>query len=214
MTAKEEAIEESRHIKSPQNRKLVALAFMMLIVSLILAGIAGFLAYSAASTKAQQGRSLAEQVREACASPQLNTDEMLAICKKADQVVEEPAPSSPLKGDKGEKGDPGEQGPRGFQGPVGPQGPRGAKGDQGDTVVGEEGADGATGATGPKGEKGDKGDKGEKGDPGTNGTNGSNGRGIQSIACTQGNASFTITYTDGTSETVECSGGPLIEGKR
>lgn len=109
---------------------------------------------------------------------------------------------------QGAKGDTGPQGPKGDTGDTGPQGP------QGDT-----GPQGATGATGPKGDPFTyadfteaqlaalKGEKGEKGDTGATGPQGTAGRGVSSMTCDSGTNLWTVTYTDGTSDSVT---GPSI----
>lgn len=61
---------------------------------------------------------------------------------------------------------------------------------------GPAGSDGQTGATGSTGTDG------KDGKDGADGTNGSDGRGIASMSCGDDGA-WTITYTDGTTETVE-----------
>ncbi len=88
----------------------------------------------------------------------------------------------------GEKGETGAQGPAGPQGATGAQGPAGEKGETG--AQGPAGEKGETGAQGPAGDKGDKGDQGEA------------GRGIVSVAF-DADGNLVITYTDGTSQTVE-----------
>lgn len=50
-----------------------------------------------------------------------------------------------------------------------------------------------------KGEKGDKGDKGDAGDAGPA------GRSIESVSCDQGVGTWTFHYSDGTSQTVQCT---------
>lgn len=75
---------------------------------------------------------------------------------------------------------------RGAQG-IGKTGKPGTPG-----TPGEGGAPGAPGEKGDRGEKGDKGDRGEQGQPGAP------GRGVQSLACIDGQV--VVTYTDGTSQ--------------
>lgn len=49
-----------------------------------------------------------------------------------------------------------------------------------------------------------KGEKGDKGDPGDTGPA---GRSIESVTCDQGLGTFTFTFSDGTSQTVQCTPG-------
>lgn len=121
------------------------------------------------------------------------------------------------------------RGPRGEMGPVGPQGrpgkdgangkdgssgPRGATGGTGAAgaagdagAPGAAGKDGAPGPPGPKGEPGPPGPKGEPGKDGANGTDGKVGRGLSSITCDSAlPLTFTVTYSDGSSESVTCGG--------
>ena len=142
-----------------------------------------------------------------------------------------------LKGDKGDtgaqgiqglqgpKGDTGEMGPQGIQGQTGPQGIQGERGPSGPAntlSIGtvEKGADAEATITGtapnqtlnlvlPKGDKGDKGDNGQAG---------AQGVGIASIDKTSTSGlvdTYTITYTDGSTDTFEVTNGatPDISGK-
>ena len=126
------------------------------------------------------------------------------------------------RGDKGDKGDTGATGATGATGPQGPQG--------------ETGATGATGATGPQGPKGDKGDTGDTGPQGPQGIQGiqgatgatgatgpkgdtgDTGNGIDNIVRTSGDGSpgttdtYTITYTDATTDTFTVYNGANGEG--
>ena len=92
-----------------------------------------------------------------------------------------------IKGDTGAQGIQGIQGPKGDTGDTGPQGIQGIQGVKGDT--------GATGATGPKGDKGDT------------------GNGIADVALTSGTHApgtldtYTITYTDTTTDTFQVYNG-------
>ena len=139
-----------------------------------------------------------------------------------------------LKGDKGDtgaqgiqglqgpKGDTGPQGPQGIQGPTGPRGIQGERGPSGPAntlSIGtvEKGADAEATITGtapnqtlnlvlPKGDKGDSGQAGAQ------------GVGIASIDKTSTSGlvdTYTITYTDGSTDTFEVTNGatPDISGK-
>lgn len=155
--------------------------------------------------------SLAQQVAAACVDPKAKT-ELGALCQDAQAIVKEgpPGPAGPVgpPGPPGEQGPMGPQGVQGLQGPVGPPGPSGKPGVDGVAgapgepgAVGEPGTDGQDGATGPQGEPGPAGPAGADGQDGTD------GRGVESVSCTQGNVSFIITYTDGTTQSVTCDPG-------
>lgn len=111
------------------------------------------------------------------------------------------------------------QGPRGTAGADGQDGPPGAPG--------EPGEDGLEGQRGPgptdsqveqavnqycstrNNCRGPQGETGAPGEPGIQGPPGPAGRGIASIVCEGAPATtFTITYTDGTVETVACQPAP------
>lgn len=136
------------------------------------------------------------------------TDLARQVRSMGGEPVVEPS-ELPSPGPAGAQGD---QGPQGVQGPTGPQGPQGVPG-----VPGPQGAVGAAltgpaGPPGPKGDTGPAGPAGKDGSDGKNGTNGSDGapgRGVASIDCNGPvPMSLTVTYTDGTTQTVACSGGP------
>lgn len=242
MTAKEELIEDSVNVKSPKDRRLLLVIALASASLFILCGIAAYLAYTAISDQAAKGKTLADQVREACADPRLNTEEMQDICKQAEEVASEPIPSNPLQGAKGDPGPPPSdaQVARAVASYCISHTCRGASG-QNATQAQVRNAIamycnargeciGPEGTAGKNGQDGQNGKDGAQGPPpsaqqvadavkeycstrnecqGPAGANGAPGRGIQTVACTQGSASFTITYTDGTTETVECPGGLL-----
>lgn len=143
-----------------------ALFVVALVVSL---GLNAWLWYDA-SSRAQQGVSLAQQVQAACeaeGSLDLNGQD---ICDDADAVVEGAAgaPGAPgPPGPQGPQGVPGIQGVRGLPGPAGPRGLPGADG--------EDGRDGATGPPGEPGAGGPPGPPGPPGEPGQDGTDGAPG---------------------------------------
>ena len=100
------------------------------------------------------------------------------------------------QGRTGEKGDQGATGPAGIPGSTGATGAKGDSGSPGEAgPVGEIGPQGAPGATGAMGPAGPQGIPGPQGNPGP-------GRGVSSFACDGSGASssWTITYTDGTSQ--------------
>jgi len=115
------------------------------------------------------------------------------------------------------------RGPRGEMGPAGPQGrpgtdgtdgkpgapgPRGATGGTGAAgVAGSPGSDGANGKDGEPGPPGPKGEPGKDGKDGKDGSAGSDGRGIANVSCDSAvPLAFTVTYSDGSTETVTCGG--------
>lgn len=117
-------------------------------------------------------------------------------------------------GEDGQDGSPGVPGETGAPGAVGQRGP-GPTDSQVEQAVNQycstrnncRGPQGETGAPGAPGEPGAPGLQGPPGDPGAQGPA---GRGIASIACASEDADevFTITYTDGTVETVACQPAP------
>lgn len=103
-----------------------------------------------------------------------------------------------------------------IPGPQGPAGPRGFMGRPGQSIVGPRGAPGLTGPIGPTGKPGTAGQNGSPGSPGRDGSNGSNGTGVQSVDCNPDTNHFVISYTDGTSQSVDnskCIGAPGQDGK-
>jgi hypothetical protein len=116
----------------------------------------------------------------------------------------------------GPPGAPGATGATGVQGPVGPMGPQGLPGAPGAAgvagpqglagLMGIPGAAGQNGTPGTTGPAGPQGLPGEPGATGATGPAGANGRGIASVACA-GNPtdSFTVTYSDGTTQTFTCT---------
>jgi hypothetical protein len=92
---------------------------------------------------------------------------------------------------EGPPGPPGEAGPQGEPGPEGPPGPPGADG--------APGADGIDGEQGPQGEEGPPGQDGQDGSDGQDGTDG--GDGTSCSVADNGNGTFTMSCTDGSSVT-------------
>lgn len=104
-------------------------------------------------------------------------------------------PGLPARSLIGPAGDPGAEGPAGAPGSPGADGTPGIPGTEGPPgAPGETGPQGATGPAGPSGPAGDTGATGEPGAPG------SDGRGVVVLEC-QADASWLITYTDGTTST-------------
>lgn len=124
------------------------------------------------------------------------------------------------KGETGKTGPQGEQGPQGVQGIQGEQGPQGDIGPQGETgpqgPQGEKGETGETGPIGPQGlvgETGPQGEQGPQGETGPQGERGETGNGIAGIQRTAGSGApgtrdtYTITYTDGSTDTFQVYNG-------
>ncbi len=151
---------------------------------------------------------IAEQVKQACATGQLVIDDR-DLCEKANQIASSPAelvpgPPGPAGAD-GQDGEDGAPGPPGPPGPEGQDGAAGASGPPGETGIagaagatGAQGADGADstvpGPSGPQGPAGPQGETGPQGSPGVDGTNGA--------------APTSITFTDQTGTTYTCTPNP------
>ena len=103
----------------------------------------------------------------------------------------------------GKNGEPGKDGLDGKPGPPGKTGPAGAEG-----AAGADGSDGEPGPAGPPGAKGDPGPAGADGKDGAlgaAGANGKDGRSVDSVSCSGSLGTFTFTYSDGTTQTVQCT---------
>ncbi len=118
------------------------------------------------------------------------------------------------QGPAGPQGEPGPEGQQGDPGPIGPQGPVGPQGDQGPAgPQGETGAEGPEGPEGPQGEPGPQGLQGEQGPAGPMGPDGEDGEdgiGIDEVN-DNGNGTFTLFFTDGSSYTTPDLTGPQGE---
>lgn len=195
-----------------RKRNLYAALTGMLTAALL---IGVFLWGTAAAQRSEVASSnaatLAEQVKQACATDQLVVDNR-NLCEKAEAVADSPEELVP--------GPPGPQGADGKQGPTGPSGPRGIAGDKGDTgTSGAAGSAGATGANGldstvpgppgpvgPQGESGAAGATGATGPQGEQGPAGNDGANGQDGAAGQPPSSF--TFTDKTGTTYTCAPNP------
>lgn len=190
---RDQIVEESvASSKDHRARRLLAIILALLVV------LAAFTIWSfarvnhAKDEQIDQGKSLAEQVQDACTSPVIDTSELGDLCDKADDVIREiPGPSGKA-GDAGATGETGAAGPppsniqiaRAVASYCAGGVCRGAsvtaaqvkaavaeycnangqcKGPTG--ASGSNGSDGATGAAGSGGEKGDPGDPGPAGPP-------------------------------------------------
>ena len=122
-------------------------------------------------------------------------------------VVDPPAAES-LPGEDGKDGSAGRQGTAGKDGADGADGQPGKPGAAGtDGKDGEDGQPGPAGAPGEAGADGADGKDGADGTNGTDGTHGKDGRSVESISCEGGLGTFTFTYSDGTTQTVQCTPG-------
>ena len=116
-------------------------------------------------------------------------------------------PQGPL-GPQGDVGPQGPEGPQGIPGPEGAQGPIGPVG-----PMGEPGPEGPQGLTGPQGETGPEGPQGEQGltgPMGPAGEDGVDGIGIDEVN-DNGDGTFTLFFTDGSSFTTPDLTGPQGE---
>lgn len=174
---------------------------------------------------ADQAITLAEQVSQACASPQTAATLPPGTCSQAQQVKTDPvpavdgAPGAPgsegpqgVAGDPGSPGfpgvagSPGDPGAPGSPGAVGGLGPSGAPGSPGGSgPQGALGPQGAQGVQGASGAPGDAGAAGAAGAQGAQGAPGPAGRGIAQISRTGSGDScaFVVTFDDGATQTVD-----------
>jgi Collagen triple helix repeat (20 copies) len=162
---------------------------------------------------------LAQQVQQACAAGGDAAKELGMACGKAREITQ-----------RGEKGEPGATGPMGPAGPRGPRGVPGQRGPAGSTPPcimtsthcqgrpgldgdpgpqGPAGADGTNGADGSPGDPGPAGPEGPAGPAGPTGPAGADGRSITAVTCDAIQpVTFTFTFSDGSTLTVECGGEP------
>lgn len=170
-----------------------------------------------------QGQNVAQQVTDACKSNGKATLESIGIpCAAASSVAAQPTVTTGSPGANGTNGTNGSAGTNGLNGTNGAVGPEGPQGDPGPTgpagasgtsgTSGTDGQDGAQGPAGPAGAPGADGVNGEDGatgPTGATGPSGATGNGIQSVSCTGTDLlpgdTFTFTYTDGTTQTVQCT---------
>jgi len=187
--------------KDHQSRRLLFLLGLVTLLSLIAVVIGGYLLWNEKQRQALAGKDLAIQVQQACTDPerQLQLGSLCAKAEKVEQQIKE-----------------GPQGPPGIQGPQGPPGVDGRDGVDGQTGLpgtngknglnGKDGDTGPMGPAGPPGADGKDGVDGKNGTDGKDGTNGTDGRGISSVQCDgTPTTKFTIFYTDGTQQQVECT---------
>lgn len=213
MTVAEEARRSDKHEDRRARWRTIAFVAAALLLAAI--GIIYVQANNRAETAADAAKagtfSLAQQVAAACSGPNVNDKALKQLCDSAKQIVREgpPGPEGPI-------GPAGPAGPQGPQGPAGPQGAAGTNGTNGTNGVdgangangtnGSNGVDGEPGTTGANGSDGAAGPPGPAGPAGADGKNGTDGRGVASIDCDKGNATLVFTFTDGSTQTVECNG--------
>jgi hypothetical protein len=157
-----------------------------------------------------QAKALALGIKKACAQ---KVPEVAAYCSRAQQVIEQ----KPIEGPQGIQGAVGPVGPQGSAGPTGKPGanatgvpgkpgPSGRPGANATGIPGAQGSPGGSGPEGPQGSPGPGGPEGSPGAPGSPGAAGQNGNGIVSVECSGDQLqTFRFTFTDGTTQTVECA---------
>lgn len=200
-----------------------ALAGLTAAIMLIGAFLWGAEMAKRSSASSANAVTLAEQVKQACATGQLVVDDR-NLCSKAEAVAAAPAelvpgppgPEGP-KGDKGDKGDPGDDGATGAPGVKGATGDAGLAGADG--LPGAPGADGLPGPAGPGGPPGPPGEPGPAGPMGPIGPAGPAGAdgadstvpgpaGPAGPAGATGPAPSSFTFTDRTGATYTCTPNP------
>lgn len=173
-------------------------------------------------------KALAAGIQAKCAAGGQVAAELAPYCQKAREIITQP----PIEGKQGERGATGAVGPAGAPGSPGRPGSPGKPGAPGSPgspgasgkpgqpgspgvnatgAPGDPGSPGQPGAdstvAGPSGPPGPSGAPGVAGPPGAEGSPGQPGRGVVNISCdSERPATFTFTFTDGTSQTVECGG--------
>lgn len=170
-------------------------------------------------------KNLATGVRKECAKGKKASREIAPYCPKAKEVIEQkpiegkPGADSTVPGPPGPSGPPGASGKPGASSTI--PGPAGASGRPGanSTIPGPGGPTGRPGSDstipGPGGPSGPPGadstvpgPAGPSGPPGADSTiPGPEGRGIVAISCSVNPwvmLLFTITFSDGTAQTIEC----------
>jgi hypothetical protein len=203
---------------------LTGLTAALLLIGVFLWGTA---AAQRSEVLASNTVTLAEQVKQACATGQLLVDDR-NLCEKANQIAAAPTnlvPGPPGKdGIDGATGSPGPQGPKGDTGSTGTQGTAGAAGSAGSSGVngppGPQGEPGPVGAQGPAGADslvpGPPGPQGPQGPAGADGADGSDGKSPTSFTFTDKTGSkYTCTPNPPGSSTFTCEAStpPPVEVK-
>ena len=196
--------------KDRNSRRLInALAFVA-VLGVLVAGVAIWSALVQYQHRVDAGKSLAQQVRQACADKAINTADIKDLCKQA-KDVEKSANSGPQgipglqgpEGRQGPEGVPGLQGPRGLQGPPGQDGKDGAAGREG--ASGKDGPEGPVGAQGQPGQDGAQGPEGPQGLPGQDGKDGDPGTARPgTYSCPDGQYVGGFTVADDGAVTLDC----------
>lgn len=178
----QDAVEDSRDKKT---RFLILSLAIIAVLSFVVAGFALWKVLYDQQAQVNAGESLANQVREACESNEIDTKDLGQLCRQAEDVQEQikegpqgipgvAGPSGP-PGPSGSQGSPGPSGPIGPQGFSGPEGEPGDNGEPGPPGVGETGPPGVIGPSGPAGPQGPMGPSGAPGPPGPPGSRGDQG---------------------------------------
>jgi hypothetical protein len=184
---------------------LTGLTAALLLIGVFLWGTA---AAQRSEVLATNTVTLAEQVKQACATGQLVIDDR-NLCEKANQIAAAPADLVPgPPGPKGADGKNGETGPPGAQGPKGDTGSTGTQGTAG--PAGSAGSNGVNGPPGPQGEPGPQGPAGADSTvPGQAGPQGPQGpAGADGSDGTDGKSPTSFTFTDKTGTTYTCVPNP------
>lgn len=196
-----------------RHRWIVAVTLMLLLGAAIAYGIAELVSVQDDIEDSRRDR--ADLRSELAGQHEIST----ALAEQVRALGEEPVvePSDPpttapiLQGERGPIGPRGPAGLPGLPGVDGTDGEPGAVGADGEPgAVGESGATGAQGEPGASGAQGPAGATGPQGEPGAQGPvgpAGADGRGIASVTCAglPGGATWTFTYTDGTTQSVACA---------
>ncbi|WP_343317799.1 hypothetical protein AAFM46_11060 [Arthrobacter sp. TMP15] len=162
-------------------------------------------AQSSAAVSAQQKKSLAEEVADACQSGQvIKSVAGVDLCARAATIAQQPVTIEGPAGPEGPRGLPGTDGAEGIAGASGPAGKPGTNGTNGEDgqdgvpgLPGSAGADGTAGPMGPPGPAGKDSATGPKGDTGDPGPAGANGTGPESF-----------TFADALGHTYNCEPDP------
>lgn len=198
--ARQHAAEVSREVGL---RRLKLGLFIGAAVAVAVALGAAAATYFGQQEDINAGVSLADQVAAACTAGAIEDPAARKrLCEQAEEVQ-----ATVKEGPQGIAGVDGADGVNGVDGAPGSPGASGRPGRDGKNGEdGEDGEDGAAGASGAPGSDSTvPGSPGPSGAPGADGSDGADGRGVASVECTSGTGSFTFHYTDGTTETVECS---------
>lgn len=217
MVTREGLIQESvRESKDKKGRAVLAVITALMALLFLTVAVLAYFVYSDYHQAAQRGTNLAQQVKNACADPRVDTADLGSLCEKADKVVEEAPVQPTIKGEKGDEGSPGDTGPSGpppsaeqvaqavkeycatgaCQGAVTSQQVSAAVLQYCSNHNACKGDSGSVGEVGARGEKGDTGATGQAGQDGKDGTDGKNGANAYPFTFT-----FTIHDDLGASET-------------